>query len=139
MVLWDYMDHLPEVVVQAATIPINEVKSILENKIGSPVRILDVLAMVPYDGDWCKWLLQEGYGYDAGADSITIDNTYYIYGSYTYVSSNNTFKVTLNPIAVVTEKIYNVINSKAFTSTAITTEVFKIIKTVVAECLEAAR
>ena len=49
--MWDYMDHLPEVVVQAATIPINEVKSILENKIGSPVRILDVLAMVPYDGD----------------------------------------------------------------------------------------
>jgi len=41
------MDHLPEVVVQAATILINEVKSILESKIGNPVFILDVLAMVP--------------------------------------------------------------------------------------------
>ena len=126
--MWDYTDHLPEVVIQASTIPINEVKSILESKIGNPVHILDVLAMVPYDGDWCKWLLQERYGYDAGEDSVTIDNTYCTYGSTTYVSSSNTFRVTLNPISIVTEKIYNVINSKAFTSTAITTKVFKITK-----------
>ncbi len=124
--MWDYMDHLPEVVIQASTIPINEVKRILESKIGNPVYILDVLAMVPYDGDWCKWLLQERYGYDAGEDSVIIDNTYYIYGSDTYVSSNNTFRVTLNPITIVTEKIHNVVDSKAFAATAITTEVFKI-------------
>jgi hypothetical protein len=103
---YSYTDHLPECQINAVSIPTDEFSKILEDKLGTPVKINDVLAGVPFDEYWCKYRLQEQYDYNVSTNAVFIDDVYYIYDNVVYDGNTNKFRVTLNNLSSVVEKIY---------------------------------
>lgn len=93
---WYYLDYLPSAQIHACSIPTDKVQAIIENEIGEDIFIRDIIVMVPYDVDWCKYQLQQLYGYDIGSDSLLLDDVYYKYDSYVYNSTANNFSITLS-------------------------------------------
>lgn len=106
---WYYIDYLPEAQINAITIDTDAIRNILTNIKGN-IFINDVLVMVPFDEDWCKYQLQELYGYDIGKDIVKINNEYYKYNNEYYDTDNNNFKVTLDLINVRHKRTYQTID-----------------------------
>ena len=106
---WDYLDYLPDAKISAVTIPVDKLKSILVALKGEDVFIIDALGMVPYDKDWCKWRLQEEYGYNIGEDFLIINNKYYKYEKEVYNTDTNDFTVTLAIISPIKDRLYETV------------------------------
>lgn len=102
---WYYLDYLPDAQINAVSIDVDAIENILTNLKGN-IFINDVLAMVPFDEDWCKWQLQELYGYNIGKDVVKINNEYYKYDNELYDADTNQFKVTLNLITPRHKRTY---------------------------------
>lgn len=103
---WDYLDYLPSAQINAVSIDTNNVKQILENINNSEIAINDIVTMVPYAEDWCKYQLQELYGYKISEDYVIINNTYYKYNRNYYNSDNNTYVIVLSTIGDITNRLY---------------------------------
>lgn len=103
---WDFLDYLPEVRVTGVSINTSEIQKIIENLDNDKIYINDILITAPYDDDWCKWHLQEQYGYDYGGNFVKIDDNFYSFGGCTYDLKTNTFKVTLKAITKVRVRVY---------------------------------
>ena len=103
---WDYLDYLPSAQINSVSIDTDNVKKILEELNNSEITILDIMTMVPYAEDWCKYQLQELYNYNISQDYVIIDNTYYAYNRNYYNSDNNAYTVVLSTIANITNRLY---------------------------------
>lgn len=112
---WDYLDYLPDAKISAVTVPVQNIENILKSIKGTDVFITDILAMVPYDEDWCKWKLQEQYGYNIGEDFLNYNGEYYKYSKNQYNADNNTFRVTLVGISPIRERLYETVTTKGVT------------------------
>lgn len=98
---WDYIDYLPTAQINAVTLPIAEVESILRSEVGNDIFIVDILTMVPSNDDWCKYQLQEKYGYDIGEDLLLYNGVYYSYSRCIYDADTGSFRAVLTSISSI--------------------------------------
>ena len=103
---WDYLDYLPSAQINAVSIDTDNVKQILESINNSKVSINDIVTMVPYAEDWCKYQLQELYNYNINEDYVIINNIYYKYNRNYYNSDNNTYTIVLSTIGDIINRLY---------------------------------
>lgn len=105
---YDYLDYLPESVLQATSVPSSKIKEILEERLNTEVFIIDIIGMVPTDEDWCKYQMQEQYDYNIGKDYLFYNNKWYYYVKNIYDINNNIFNVYFNTINKLKKIIYSV-------------------------------
>jgi hypothetical protein len=104
---WDYLDYLPEGQINAVTLDRPGLEATIETLEGTDVFIIDIGNRTPPDEVWAKFQLQELYDYDVGSNAMRYtDNMWYHYASVAYVSSNNTFNVTLTTVPIINAKTY---------------------------------
>lgn len=103
---YSYTDHLPECQIDTVTIPSQEFEAVIESIVGTDIVIQDITATVPSDTYWCKYRLQEQYGYNLSTDSVFINDVYYVYGYSYYNIDTNKFEVTLNNVTSAQQKVY---------------------------------
>lgn len=107
---YDYLDYLPESVLQATSTPSSKIKEILEKRLNTKVSIIDIIGMVPTDEDWCKYRIQEQYNYNIGNDYLFYNNKWYYYVKNIYDINNNIFHVYFNTIGKLKKVTYLVTN-----------------------------
>lgn len=105
---YDYLDYLPESVLQATSTPSSKIKEILEKRLNTKVSIIDIIGMVPTDEDWCKYRIQEQYNYNIGNDYLFYNNKWYYYVKNIYDINNNIFHVYFNTIGKLKKVTYSV-------------------------------
>ena len=108
---YDYLDYLPESVLQATSVPSSKIKKILEEKLNTEVSIVDIIGMVPTDEDWCKYQVQEQYDYNIGKDYLFYNNKWYYYVKNIYDINNNIFNVyfsTINELKKITYSVTDI-------------------------------
>lgn len=104
---WNYMDYLPTGQINAVTLDRHGIEATLESLEGTDVFIVDIGNRTPPDDVWARYQLQELYGYNIGTDAMKYtDNLWYKFSSVAYVSSNNTFNVTLTTIPIIDTNTY---------------------------------
>lgn len=103
---YDYLDYLPESVLQATSTPSSKIKEILEKRLNTKVSIIDIIGMVPTDEDWCKYQIQEQYNYNIGNDYLFYNNKWYYYVKNIYDINNNIFHVYFNTIGKLKKVTY---------------------------------
>ena len=104
---WEYLDYLPTGQINAVALDVNEIKTVLQSIEGTGVFIVNVGNRTPPDEVWAKFQLQERYDYNVGDNTMRYtDDRWYQYTSVAYVSSNNTFNVTLNTIPLIDANTY---------------------------------
>ena len=103
---YDYLDYLPESVLQATSTPSSKIKEILEKRLNTKVSIIDIIGMVPTDEDWCKYRIQEQYNYNIGNDYLFYNNKWYYYVKNIYDINNNIFHVYFNTIGKLKKVTY---------------------------------
>lgn len=107
---YDYLDYLPESVLQATSVPSSKIKKILEKKLNTEVSIVDIIGMVPTDEDWCKYQVQKQYDYNIGKDYLFYNNKWYYYVKNIYDINNNIFNVYFSTINELKKITYSVID-----------------------------
>lgn len=107
---YDYLDYLPESVLQATSVPSSKIKKVLEEKLNTEVSIVDIIGMVPTDEDWCKYQVQKQYDYNIGKDYLFYNNKWYYYVKNIYDINNNIFNVYFNTINELKKITYSVTN-----------------------------
>lgn len=105
---YNYTDELPFAQIDSVSLDGLAVQDILESINNESVKIIDIENRVPTDIVWCKWLLQERYGYDISSDTLVLDGSYYSYESQQYNTSNGTCTVKLQTIPKITKNIYTI-------------------------------
>ena len=104
---WDYLDYLPTGQINAVTLDRNGIEATLESIEGTDVFIVDIGNRTPPDDVWARYQLQEQYDYNIGTDAMRYtDNMWYKFSNVVYVSSNNTFNVTMTTIPVIDANTY---------------------------------
>lgn len=104
---WEYLDYLPAAQIDAVALAVTSIQDIIENEIGDDIFIRDIIAMVPYDIDWCKYQLQQLYGYDIGEDYLIYDGKYFKYEQAYYNNVANNFNVLLATISSLNAITYH--------------------------------
>ena len=103
----DYMNYLPTGQINAITLDRNGIEATLESLEGTDVFIVNIGNRTPPDDVWARYQLQELYGYNIGTDAMKYtDNLWYKFSSVVYVSSNNTFNVTLTTTPIIDANTY---------------------------------
>lgn len=125
---YDYLDYLPESVLQATSVPSTKIKEILEKKLNTEISIVDIIGMVPTDEDWCKYQIQEQYNYNVGKDYLLYNNKWYHYVKNIYDINNNVFNVYFNTINELKKVTYSTTETKITSLTDTTDNKHTIIK-----------
>lgn len=117
---YDYLDYLPESILQAIAIPVSKIKRILENRLNKNVSIVDIVGMVPTDEDWCKYQMQVQYNYNVGKNYLQYNGKWYQYVKNVYNINSNVFKVYFNSISELKRITYRITETIITASTETT-------------------
>lgn len=123
---WYFRDYLPSVQISSTTVKVGEVKEILKNIIGTDVFIEDIGVYVPYDDDWCKWILQEDYDYHVGEDYLILDDKYYGFGGAVYNDSTGKYDVTLAAMTATKTRIIEIVDASVPNTTSIDINLYTV-------------
>ena len=123
-----YKHHTPEVAIITEGVSSEVVKAIIEKEIQSSITVDDYTYVLLEPEDWCKYQLQQLYGYDIAKDVLEYNGKYYDFSQATITAVDNTYKCVLKSISsfsCVTEihKEIEVINKNSTTDTVNTYEI----------------
>ena len=125
---YDYTDELPFAQIDSVSLDGIAVQDVLEEINQQSVHVIDIENRVPTDAVWCKWLMQERYGYSVSSDTLNLNGNYYTYVKQIYDTSTGMFIVTMQTIPkitkyryVITETIVENIDEKEDLVTTVTT------------------
>ena len=126
---WYYLDYLPEIQITCTTVRESEVKAILRALHNdSDVFIDEIGVMTPFDDDWCKWRLQEVYGYNVGDDYLVLNGKYYYYGGCSYNANTNNFTVTLSAMTAIKERVEELVDATATGTDTVTINTYQVVE-----------
>lgn len=101
-----YTDYLPTTQLASVTIDKNKIQEIIEDEVGETIGFDKVTAGIPYKDDWCKFRLQEDYGYDISEDYVLIGDVYYTFTSSEYDENRDVYIATLSELSQVRKRVY---------------------------------
>ena len=85
-----FIDGLPRCEVFAYSMDRSRVNDFIYSQLGNSIIITGFqFYRNPMDEDWVQFRLQEDYDYDYDHSTLTRDNKYYSYASYTYNATTN--------------------------------------------------
>jgi len=106
-----FIDGLPRCEVFAYTMDRSRVNDFIYSQLGNSIIITGFqFYRNPMDEDWVQFRLQEDYDYDSDHSTLTRDNKYYFYASYTYNATTNKYDATLKGITQKKRVVSEVIN-----------------------------
>jgi hypothetical protein len=90
-----YSHGLPTTNLRAHSIPVDEVKTIIEAEVGSPITILDTARKVPTKEEWVYSHLYTDYGYDSAENEMLYTGKVYSVYSIEYNYTTNEYDIVI--------------------------------------------